>query len=225
MSENGHKNDGYQPLKADVSEQINNLQNLTEDAELIDVVAQGEGAIAFVHFDPSSAKSNVVEALVHHDDVPHVNRGLYVHILSADGRRYSGRIIEGPFYNPDALKRDSTPVQFIILHQGRGKTLAVPEYHAWVQIEILGEEKGGQLLGAVRRPRPASPIIPYDSSMMEDMMHIRGNIVLGLLDNYEEVFVRIDENDKGVVPRNWLTVGTVGSGKSNTNGKLCPNHC
>jgi hypothetical protein len=216
MSENGHKNDGYQPLKADVSEQINNLQNLTEDADLIDVVAQGEGAIAFVHFDPSSAKSNVVEALVHHDDVPHVNRGLYVHILSADGRRYSGRIIEGPFYNPDALKRDSTPVQFIILHQGRGKTLAVPEYHAWVQIEILGEEKGGQLLGAVRRPRPASPIIPYDSSMMEDMMHIRGNIVLGLLDNYEEVFVRIDENDKGVVPRNWLTVGTVGSGKSNT---------
>lgn len=216
MSENGHKNDDFHPSKADVSEKINNLQNLTEDQGLIEVVAQGEGAIAFVHFDPSSAKSNLVEALVHHDDVSHVNRGLYVHILSSDGRRYSGRIIEGPFYNPDALKRDSTPVQFIILHQGRGKTLAVPEYHAWVQIEILGEEKGGQLLGAVRRPRPASPIIAYDSSMMEEMMHLRGNIVLGLLDNYEEVFVRIDENDKGVVPRNWLTVGTVGSGKSNT---------
>ncbi|MCB9452388.1 MAG: ATP-binding protein [Anaerolineaceae bacterium] len=216
MSENGHKNDGYQPSKADVSEQVNNLQNLADDEGLIEVVAQGEGAIAFVHFDPSSAKSNVVEALVHHDDVPHVNRGMYVHILSADGRRYSGRIIEGPFYNPDALKRDSTPVQFIILHQGRGKTLAVPEYHAWVQIEILGEEKDGQLLGAIRRPRPASPIIPYDTSMMEDMMHLTGDIVLGLLDNYEEVFVRIDENDKGVVPRNWLTVGTVGSGKSNT---------
>ena len=40
---------------------------------------------------------------------------------------------------------------------------------------------------------------------------------MGLLDNYDDVFVRVDEHDKGVVPRNWMTVGTIGSGKSNTN--------
>lgn len=39
---------------------------------------------------------------------------------------------------------------------------------------------------------------------------------MGLLDNYPDVLVRIDGNDKGVMPRNWLTVGTTGSGKSNT---------
>lgn len=216
MSDNGHIKPSHQPHMADVSHQINQLEAQGDDMELLEVVEQGEGAIAFIHFDPSSAKSNMVEALVHYDDVSNVHRGLYVHVLSSDGRRYSGRVVEGPFYNPDALKRDSTPVQFIILNQGRGKALAVPEYHAWVQIEILGEEKGGQLLGAVRRPRPASPIIPYDSSLMENMMHLTGNIILGLLDNYPDVLVRIDGNEKGVMPRNWLTVGTTGSGKSNT---------
>lgn len=216
MSDNGHIKPSHQPHMADVSHQINQLEAQGDDMELLEVVEQGEGAIAFIHFDPSSAKSNMVEALVHYDDVSNVHRGLYVHVLSSDGRRYSGRVVEGPFYNPDALKRDSTPVQFIILNQGRGKALAVPEYHAWVQIEILGEEKDGQLLGAVRRPRPASPIIPYDSKLMENMMHLTGNIILGLLDNYPDVLVRIDGNEKGVMPRNWLTVGTTGSGKSNT---------
>jgi uncharacterized protein len=216
MQTNGHNRDSFQPNDADVSDYLADIEAQDYDEGLLKAVEQGENAIAFVHFDPSSAKSNIVEALIHHDDLPNVHRGLYVHILSSDGRRYSGRVIEGPFYNPDALKRDSTPVQFIIMHQGRGKALAVPEYHAWMQVEILGEERDGQLLGAVRRPRPASPMIAYDSSLMEEMMHLRGNMIFGLLDNYPDVLVRVDENDKGVVPRNWLTVGTVGSGKSNT---------
>jgi Helicase HerA, central domain len=46
---------------------------------------------------------------------------------------------------------------------------------------------------------------------------VAGNIRLGMLDNYDDVFVEINGDDKGVVPRNWLTVGTIGSGKTNTN--------
>src|SRR2546423_2465390 len=109
-----------------------------------------------------------------------------------NNRRYSGRIVEGPFYNPDALKRDSTPVQFIILNQGQGKVLAVPEYHGWVQIEILGEERGGSLSGATRRPHPASPVLPYDETMMAAMLNLDCNIRMWLLDNYEAIFVQID---------------------------------
>lgn len=216
MLENGHKLSGFQPSDPDISDQLEKLAASSDDEALVRAVQDGENAIAFVHFDPTSAKSNTVEALIHHDDLQLVHRGLYVHIMSTDGRRYSGRVIEGPFYNPDALKRDSTPVQFIIINQGRGKALAVPEYHAWMQVEILGEERDGQLLGAVRRPRPASPIVAYDDKLMAETMNLRGSIILGMLDNYPDVLVRIDENDKGVVPRNWLTVGTVGSGKSNT---------
>ena len=84
-----------------------------------------EGAIAFVHFDPTTAQSNIVDALVHYEDLQSIDRGLYVLIHSVeDERYYSGRIVEGPFYDPDALKRDATPVQFIILNQGIGKVLS-----------------------------------------------------------------------------------------------------
>ena len=118
-----------------------------------------EGAIAFVHFDPTTAQSNVVDALVHYEDLQCIDRGLYVLIHSLqDDRYYSGRIIQGPFYDPDALKRDTTPVQFIILNQGAGKVLSLPEYHGRVAIEILGEERDGTRFGAMRRPDPGSPV-------------------------------------------------------------------
>src|SRR5215510_15100102 len=205
------------PTVPDVDNAIAQLELLEPEGDILARATQGAGALAFVHFDPNATKSSIIEVLVHRDDLMKVHRGLYVHILSTkDERRYSGRVIEGPFFAPDALKRDSTPVQFIILNQGQGKVLSVPEYHGWAKIEILGEERDGTLFGAVRRPHPASPVFPYDSSMMSGMLHLSGNIQLGTLDNYDDVFVRIDGNDKGVIPRNWMTVGTVGSGKSNT---------
>lgn len=208
---------GIGPAVPDVENAIAQLELLEPEGDILARAAQGAGAMAFVHFDPNATKSNIIEVLIHHDDIMKVHRGLYVHIRSTkDERRYSGRVIEGPFFAPDALKRDSTPVQFIILNQGQGKVLSVPEYHGWAKIEILGEEREGAIFGAVRRPHPASPVFPYDSSMMSGMLHLSGNIQLGTLDNYDDVFVRIDGNDKGVIPRNWMTVGTVGSGKSNT---------
>ena len=133
---------GDGPTSARVDEAIEQLSAIPENEELQRQAAQAEGAIAFVHFDPGAVKSHIVQALVHSDDLSNVHRGMYVRIISIkDERRYSGRVVEGPFYNPDALKRDSTPVQFIILNQGQGKVLALPEYHGWVQIEILGEER------------------------------------------------------------------------------------
>src|SRR5438445_1182037 len=216
LDEHGHSN--FRPPIAAVDDDLRTLEAGEDDAVLLHRAAQWKGAIAFVHFDPSSAKSNIAEALVHHEDLGKLHRGQYVHIASVgDGRRYSGRVVEGPFYNPDSLKRDSTPVQFLILNQGQGKALSVPEYHGWVQIELLGEERNGGLYGAQRRPHPASPVFPYDSSLMTSMFRLHGNIRVGLLDSYDDVFVHVDGNDKGVVPRNWLTVGTIGSGKSNTN--------
>jgi DNA helicase HerA-like ATPase len=205
------------PVSSDIDEAIKRLEEQPDDEELLRRAQEGAGAIAFIHFDPNTARSSMVEALVHHDDLTKIHRGLYVHILSRkDQCRYSGRIVEGPFYNPDALKRDSTPIQFIILNQGQGKVLSVPEYHGWIRVEILGEERNGTLSGAVRRPHPASPVLPYDSMMMSSMLNLDGSIRMGLLDNYEDVFVQV-KDDKAVVPRNWLTVGTIGSGKSNTN--------
>lgn len=217
-NDNGKKHDFVNPHSPDVEERIAELEAMQSDEEFQALAALGEGAVAFVHFDPTSAKSQIVEALVHFEDLQHIRRGLYVDIYSIkDERYYTGRIVEGPFYSPDALKRDSTPVQFIILNQGKGKVLTLPEYHGTIFVELLGEAVEGSLLGLRSRPHPGSPVRPYDSSMMEDMLHLSGNVFLGLLDSYDDVGVCINGDDKGVMPRNWLTVGTIGSGKSNTN--------
>src|SRR5207245_3980060 len=139
--------------------------------------AEAEGAIAFVHFDATTPSNNIIEALIHHDDLTEIDRGLYVLITSnRDKRRYTGRIVEGPFFDPDVLKRDSTPVQFIILNQGQGKRLSLPEYHGRIHIELLGEEVNGLLYPTTRRPRPASPVFSYQSSIMSAMLNLRGNI-------------------------------------------------
>lgn len=176
------------------------------------------GAIAFVHFDAPSTKSNMIEALVHRDKLTDIDRGRYVRIVCiGDNKEYTGRIIEGPFFDPDALKRDSTPVEFIVMNQSVGKVPLLPDYHGRIIVEILGEERHGTLLGAVRRPHPGSPIKPYDTAMMQNMLNLQGQICLGYLDNYEDTLVYLNEQDKGVIPRNVLTVGTIGSGKSNTN--------
>lgn len=206
------------PRMADVDEDLADLEAIEVDADLLQRAAEGANAIAFVHFDTPSTKSTMVEALVHSDDLTKIDRGLYVRIVSSkDGRQYSGRIVEGPFFDPDVLKRDSTPIQFIVMNQGRGKVLSLPEYHGRIQIELLGEDHNGILYGAVRRPHPASPVYAYDADKMAGMLHLAGNIILGRLDIYEDVLVRLDPFDKNVLPRNLLTVGTVGSGKSNTN--------
>ncbi|GCF11393.1 ATP-binding protein [Dictyobacter arantiisoli] len=209
------------PRTADIEHHLAVYEAMPGSDEIYPQALSGPEPIAFVHFDVSTAKNNVIEALIHRDDLASIDRGLYVKIDShMDSRNYSGRIVEGPFFDPDVLKRDSTPVQFIILNQGQGKVLSLPEYHGRMQIEILGEEINGLLVPATRRPHPASPVFPYGSSMMVDMLNLNGNILLGRLDTYEDVFVNIDGDNKNVLPRNMLIVGTVGSGKSNTNQVL-----
>jgi hypothetical protein len=204
------------PTPADVDRALAELEQEDVDIGIMRHAELTKGAIAFVHFDANSAKGNIVEALVHYEDLQYVHRGLYVTIVSTkDGRRYMGRVVDGPFYNPNTLKRDSTPVQFIILNQGQAKSLTVPEYHGTLMIEILGEERNGVTAGAIYRPHPASPVFPFDSTMMNEMLKLQGDLRLGILDNYTDVFVDLDSSNKNIA-RNWLTGGTVGSGKSNT---------
>ncbi len=199
------------------------LARENEDEGLLEAAARAEGALAAVHFDPPSAKSGSLVALVHHDDLPRIERRRYVTMIcKGDGRRYIGRIAEGPFFTPDVLKAESTPVKFIVINQGRirGKVLTLPEYHGVIVVEILGEERGGEIVGATRRPHPGSPIFAQDSETMAAMFNLGGNLVLGHLDGYPDVPLALDGDDKDVAARHFLTSGTSGSGKSNTNQVL-----
>src|SRR5260370_14469227 len=193
------------PRLAQVDQHIARYEAMSIDQALEQRAMAAAKAIAFVHFDVTTPKNNIVEALVHQGDLIKIDRGLYVLIVSdEDQRRYSGRIVEGPFFDPDVLKRDSTPVQFIILNQGQGKRLSLPEYHGRIHIELLGEEVSGLSYPTTRRPRPASPVFAYQSSMMSAMLNLRGNILLGHLDTYQDVFVSLDGENKDYLPNNVL---------------------
>jgi DNA helicase HerA-like ATPase len=204
----------------DDNDWVTELEAADDEAALVAEAVRNEGMIAAVHFDPPSAKSGSVVALVHFDDLAHIERGRYVTIVcKGDGRKYVGRIAEGPFFNPDVLKADSTPVKFIVINQGRvqGKVLSLPEYHGIIIVELLGEERDVEVVGANRRPHPGSAVFAHQPETMTAMFRLDGDIVLGHLDGYTDVLVHFDSTNKDVIPRNLLTVGTIGSGKSNTN--------
>src|SRR4030095_4270006 len=63
-----------------------------------------------------------------------------------------------------------------------------------------------------------SEITIYPPERLKKLLELEGNMLLGSLMGYEEqrVEVRVQSENKNVLPLNVVIFGTVGSGKSNT---------
>lgn len=175
--------------------------------------------LGYVHFDRSGVTNNRTEILVSKEKIGELLRNKYVKITnptdsSGNPREFLGRIVEGPFYNPEEVGRDSALAQTSIL---KGESFpAVPNYYAVGGIEILGELRNLTVYGTATRPAPQAKVEDLTSDDIRKLLKIGGDALLGTLDGYPDIQVSLQTQEKKVIPRNLGIFGTVGSGKTNT---------
>ena len=143
-----------------------------------------------------------------------VFRNRYVKVNSDNDVTFLGRIIEGPFYIPEEVARESAFAQTSIL---KGTEFpAVPNYYALARIELLGKYVDGKLLSTNTRPTPKSPVIELNINEVQKLIGLKGDMLVGRHVGYEAVKILMDSTVKNVLPRNMGIFGTVGTGKTNT---------
>jgi len=175
-----------------------------------------ERAAGFVMFDTPAASDDTVLALVPRTKIGALPSQAVVRIESRDGRVYTGVVVRGPFALPDGLKPDAPPVVATALRGG----FFMPDYHGLVEIEIVGEEKGGTLSPHRFRPLPNSPVFPLSEEEVRAFLGTRGDVRLGRAFGHENLEVAFPSRSKDVLPRHTAILGTTGAGKSTTVANL-----
>ncbi|MBM4176997.1 MAG: ATP-binding protein [Ignavibacteria bacterium] len=177
--------------------------------------------IGFIHFDKPNIKSIRVEALVIKEKSSKLLRNKFIKIINsqADEQRkrkeFIGRILEGPFFQPEEVTRESALAQVSIL---RGEEFPVPpNFYATVIIEIIGELFGSFIYSTSSRPSPQSKVVELGEDDLNAILGLKdGNFLVGHLEGYPKVHIKFDSRKISVLPRNIGIFGTVGSGKTNT---------
>jgi len=170
--------------------------------------------LGYVHFDTPAMHNYVSEFLITQETADKVFRNKYVKVEDANKHLFIGRVIEGPFFLPEEIDRGSAFAQTSIL---RGdKFPVVPNYYALSRVELLGEMSEGVLQTTNTRPLPKSPVVELTPKDVQDLIGLRGGMLIGRLLGYENVVAMMDANNKKILPRNIGIFGTVGSGKTNT---------
>ncbi len=153
------------------------------------------------------------EFLATRENSDKIFRNEYVKLKSND-TVFIGRIVEGPYFIPEEVSRESAFAQTSILKGNEFK--AIPNYFTLGRIEILGEKNNGELQGTNRRPLPKTPVEKLTVEELQSLIGIGGDVVIGEIVGYPNVNVILDSQSKKVLPRNIGIFGTVGSGKTNT---------
>ncbi|RLJ08503.1 MAG: hypothetical protein DRP13_02335 [Candidatus Aenigmatarchaeota archaeon] len=179
--------------------------------------------LGFINFDGITGETNEVEIIIPKDRLDLLRRGQYIRIESSscgEIRNYLARIVRGPFYVPDAVKKDSAFSRAAILHADEVKFR--PDYHGVCKAQIIGEiaPEGMRITGAFSRPHPQAAIYPLSDEEIERHLELEGDMYLGKLYGYPGVRLRFPAHRNAALPRNLGIFGTVGSGKTNTSQVL-----
>jgi DNA helicase HerA-like ATPase len=180
-----------------------------------------EKLIGFVHFDKPNIKSNRIEGLVIKEKSSQLLRNKFIKIInsfnedSGSPKEFIGRILEGPFFIPEEVSRESALAQVSIL---RGEEFPIPpNFYATIIIEIIGDLYGSSIYSTSSRPSPQSKIVELGEDELNELLGLKdGNFLIGNLEGYEKVHIKFDSKKISVLPRNVGIFGTVGSGKTNT---------
>lgn len=177
-----------------------------------------DGRVGVTMFDAGSSKDNLITVVVPKKDLAKVPSQSLVRIESAetadggDGRTYQGIVVQGPFYEPDGLRGDSS---VIITTAANGITF-MPKYHGRVIVEILHEIVDNAALPPRFRPLPNSPVFTLTPDEAKEALQLSGEIILGTAIGHEAMEIKIPSKKKSVLPRHIGILGTTGGGKSTT---------
>ena len=169
------------------------------------------GSVGRTLFDTPASADGTITVVLPAERVKEVTHQSLVRIKSTDQRAYLGVVVSGPFAEPFALRADS-PMLKTVAVQG---VPMLPKYHGRVQVEILGEEIGGNIVPPRRRALPNSPVFLLSGEDTARVLRLEGDIRIGMADTHEEVEVRVP-TQKSVWPRHIGYLGTTGAGKSTT---------
>ncbi|MGH7719593.1 MAG: ATP-binding protein [Gemmatimonadaceae bacterium] len=176
-----------------------------------------EGAVGWTHFDSAASEDNSLVVLIARENMDRLPLQTLVRIKSLKDdntldRLFLGVVVAGPFAEPDGLRPDS-PIVVATTVQGR---IFLPRYHGRAQVEILGEEVGGQLVPPRHRPKPNSPVFALSDEETRRALKVDGTVRLGTVVGQDAIEVKVPTDRKGVLPRHMVVIGTTGSGKSTT---------
>ncbi|WP_417676012.1 ATP-binding protein [Roseibium sp.] len=172
-----------------------------------------EGSFGRTLYDSPGSSDGTVTVVMPGEKILDVTSQALLRIEShPDGRRYVGTVSAGPFYDPDGISADSTAMVISAVNGAIG----MPGHHGRMQVQLLGEEKGGRIGPANRRPIPNSPVFLVDDAEMASILGLEGDFAIGRVMGHETVEVPIPVHKKSVLYRHTGVLGTTGGGKSTT---------
>ncbi len=175
-----------------------------------DTSPSGLPPLGYVDWDSTSACNERVIMQSPLANRSRIFRDQYVRIEDPLGTRsgFLGRIVAGPFFSPRGAAVRGSNVSLGLGQSG--------EVSIQAEIELQGELVDG--LPRASKSRPVSRAIVQELTPEEvsKLMGFAGDMVLGSIAGQDDVWLRLQSDNKGVLPRNLGIFGTVGSGKSNT---------
>jgi uncharacterized protein len=176
------------------------------------------GMLGHVDFDRGAADNTTSAAMASADHQKLFRREVYVGIKDTEQNiEFLGRIVQGPFHTPHAAGAKSAKTSKTAPQPKRTKSR--PSYEVYGNIEVLGQLLHGErVIPTPTRPRPYSEIYIFPPERLRKLLGLEGDMSIGSLMGYEEqrIEVRVDSENKNILPLNVGIFGTVGSGKSNT---------
>ncbi|MDQ5823854.1 MAG: ATP-binding protein [Chloroflexota bacterium] len=199
------------PVPADILEQLD--QDIAASGGEWQEPVEYLGAVGRTMFDLPTSEDNTVTVLLPREEIGRVPSQSIVRVRSVgDGRIYLGIVVKGPFAEPDGLRGDAPIVITTAVRGG----IFMPRYHGRVQVELIGEQVDGVVVPPRLRPLPNSPVFILDTGETLDILHLDGDITLGVPVGYEQLTASVPSDKKSVLPRHLGILGTTGGGKSTT---------
>lgn len=181
-------------------------------------------AIGITMFDLPNSEDDAVTVLLPHAHLHAAPAQALLRITSkgadgGQGRQYLGVVTAGPFAEPDSMRGDAPTLVTVAARQHGGVYL--PPYHGRVAVTLLGEEQADGTLAPPRfRPLPNSPVFALNDDEAARVLHMEGDLRLGLVVGHANLPLRVPSGDKAVLPRHTAVLGTTGGGKSTTVARL-----